>query len=155
MQSIFDENPRRKKSDSSNYKYCQYCGTTMPVTVKYPYCDSCREIILFQKVKDFIRENDVNEFQVAAQFGLPLPSVKGWIKEGRIEYKETAAGAKALNNKLKCERCGAPVTFGTVNTPFSYVYSNSSTFSIVTFNVSGTCSLKVIFSVSVSSTLVG
>lgn len=114
MQSIFDENPRRKKSDSSNYKYCQYCGTTMPVTVKYPYCDSCREIILFQKVKDFIRENDVNEFQVAAQFGLPLRTVKGWIKEGRIEYKETAAGAKALNNKLKCERCGAPVTFGTV-----------------------------------------
>lgn len=114
MQSIFDENPRRKKSDSSNYKYCQYCGTTMPVTVKYPYCDSCREIILFQKVKDFIRENDVNEFQVATQFGLPLRTVKGWIKEGRIEYKETAAGAKALNNKLKCERCGAPVTFGTV-----------------------------------------
>ena len=114
MQSIFDENPRRKESDSSNYKYCQYCGTTMPVTVKYPYCDSCREIILFQKVKDFIRENDVNEFQVAAQFGLPLRTVKGWIKEGRIEYKETAAGAKALNNKLKCERCGAPVTFGTV-----------------------------------------
>ena len=114
MKSIFDENPKRKKTDSSNYKYCQYCGTTMPITVKHPYCDSCRYIILFQEVKDFIRENDVNDFQVAAQFGLPLRTVKGWIKEGRIEYKETAAGAKALNNKLKCERCGAPVTFGTV-----------------------------------------
>ena len=114
MKSIFDENPKRKKEDSSNYKHCQYCGTTMPITVKYPYCDSCRDILLFQEVKDFIRENNVNEFQVAERFGLPLRTVKGWIKDGRIEYKETVAGAKALNNKLRCERCGAPVTFGTV-----------------------------------------
>lgn len=115
MKSIFDDNPKKRGIiNSSNYKYCEYCGTTIPSDSDSDYCDNCREIILFHKVKDFIRENDVNEFQVADHFGLPLRVVKSWIKEGRIEYKETSVGAKALNNNLKCEHCGAPVTFGTL-----------------------------------------
>ena len=43
-----------------------------------------------------------------------MASVKGWIKEGRIEYKEMVDGKRSINNHLSCERCGAPVTFGTL-----------------------------------------
>lgn len=97
-----------------DYKYCEYCGAPIRRNSEEPYCAQCRERILFLEVKDFIRANDVNEFQVAAHFGIPLRIVKGWIKEGRIEYKETPNGKKAINNNLSCERCGSPVTFGTL-----------------------------------------
>lgn len=97
-----------------DYKYCEYCGAPMHRNSVERYCAQCRERVLFLQVKDYIRANDVNEFQVAAHFGIPLRTVKGWIKEGRIEYKETANGERSINNHLSCERCGAPVTFGTL-----------------------------------------
>lgn len=101
---------------SSDYKYCEFCGAPMPQNIESPYCDHCQEIAFFQEVKEYIRSNDVTEFQVAAYFNIPLRRVKGWIEEGRIEYKETAVGKRALNNNFKCEACGAPVTFGTLCT---------------------------------------
>ena len=104
------------KYNTSNYKYCEFCGSPMPMSTKEPYCDRCRELALFHEVREYIRENDVTEFQVAAHFGIPLRKVKGWIQEGRIEYKETSVGKRALNNNFKCEICGAPVTFGTLCT---------------------------------------
>ena len=97
-----------------NYKMCTFCGAPIPKTSEDPYCPQCRERVLFFNVKDYICENDVNEFQVAAHFGIPLRTVKGWIKEGRIEYKKTAIGTRAINNKLRCESCGSPVSFGTI-----------------------------------------
>lgn len=115
MKSIFDNNPRKNgQPNAINYKYCEYCGTTLPSTSKSIYCKRCQEIILFHEVKDFIRANDVNEYQVADYFNLPLRVVKGWIQEGRIEYKQTPEGGKTLNNRLVCESCGTPVTFGTL-----------------------------------------
>ena len=104
-----DKNDRKS---ISNYKRCEYCGTPIPRKSDAQYCDTCRERILFHKVRDYIRANDVNEFQVADHFDLPLRLVKNWIREGRIEYKET--NGKRNINMLRCERCGASVTFGTL-----------------------------------------
>jgi len=109
--------PKKIKFDTENtinYKYCEYCGAPISRKSDEKYCELCRERVLFHKVKDYIRANDVNEFQVAAHFGIPLRIVKGWIKDGRIEYKEMNNGKRAINNNLRCERCGAPVTFGTL-----------------------------------------
>lgn len=109
--------PRSDKHDTNNtinYKYCEFCGTPIPRSAEEKFCERCRERVLFQQVKDYIRANDVNEFQVAAQFGIPLRIVKGWIREGRIEYKEMTNGKRAINNNFSCERCGAPVSFGTL-----------------------------------------
>ena len=99
-----------------NYKYCEFCGAPIPRSLETSCCERCRERVLFQEVKEYIRSNDVNEFQVATHFGIPLRVVKAWIQEGRIEYKETAVGKRALNNNFRCETCGAPVTFGTLCT---------------------------------------
>ena len=101
-------------TNSINYKHCVYCGAPIHRSSEDAYCPQCRDRILFFDVRDFIRANDVNEFQVAAHFGIPLRTVKGWIKEGRIEYKETPDGLRTINNNLRCESCGAPVTFGTL-----------------------------------------
>ena len=100
--------------NNSNLKYCEFCGSPIYKDTETPYCERCREKALFQEVKDFIRSNDVNEFQVAAHFNIPLRVVKNWINEGRIEYKETPTGFRSLNNHLQCEKCGAPVAFGTL-----------------------------------------
>lgn len=99
-----------------NYKYCEFCGAPIPRGLESNCCDKCRERVLFQEVKEYIRANDVNEFQVAAHFNIPLRMVKAWIQEGRIEYKTVPEGKRTLNSNLRCEKCGAPVTFGTLCT---------------------------------------
>lgn len=72
----------------------------------------CREeLLLFDKVREFVRNNDVNEYQVAEYFDIPVRMVKQWIKEGRIEYKEKDKAGIMSNY---CSRCGQPVSFGTL-----------------------------------------
>ena len=105
----FNESPR---ANSLNYKYCTFCGKPIPRSADFVCCPDCQELILFSAVRDYIRANDVNEFQVAEHFDIPLRMVKHWIKEGRIEYK--TAGDGRYINSIRCSRCGAPATFGTV-----------------------------------------
>lgn len=93
------------------YKYCKNCGRVLAPSYHGDLCPSCIESELFDKVRDFVRENDVNEYDVATHFSIPVRKVKGWIKEGRIEYKEH--GRKTVS-ALYCSRCGARVTFGTL-----------------------------------------
>lgn len=114
MNSNFEHGPKPNVKNNPIYKYCEYCGTMLPQNSTSDYCEPCQQILLFHEVKEFIRANDVNEHQVADYFNLPLRVIKGWIKEGRIEYKETLNGEKKLNNNLVCENCGASVTFGTL-----------------------------------------
>lgn len=98
----------------SNYKYCEYCGNPLPLNYEKSYCPRCQAQQLFREVKEYIRENDVNEYDVAMKFNIPLHQVKGWIKEGRIEYKDTPAKNKLVSTH--CKECGAPISFGTVCT---------------------------------------
>lgn len=98
---------------SDNYKQCEFCGRPLPSDYPDNCCPSCQENKLFSKVKEFIRANDVNEYQVAAHFKIPLRQIKQWIREGRIEYKENTA-AKDKISGLRCEKCGAKVSFGTL-----------------------------------------
>lgn len=94
-----------------NYKQCALCKCPLPLDYQEEYCPSCVDVKLFQEVKDYIRENDVNEYDVAQHFEIPLKQVKAWIREGRIEYKEKSEASIA---GLHCQHCGAPVSFGTL-----------------------------------------
>ena len=92
-----------------NYKYCSVCRKPLSLDYKGDLCPFCIDQQLLHEVKEFIRENDVNEYDVASYFNIPLPKVKNWIREGRIEYKD-----KRLNNIMfHCAKCGEPITFGT------------------------------------------
>lgn len=96
---------------SINYKYCTYCKRILPASYKEDYCVDCEERMLFEKVRDFVRKNEVNEYQVAEHFDIPVRQVKQWIKEGRMEYKER--DQKSLMSSY-CIRCGARVSFGSL-----------------------------------------
>ena len=92
-----------------NVKYCKICQHPLPMDYALDVCPLCEEYELFSKVKDYIRENEVTEYQVADEFKIPLRKVKAWIKEGRIEYKEVD---NQSIHKLHCLSCGQPITFG-------------------------------------------
>ena len=79
----FDELERKS---SINHKYCEHCGQAIPRSSEFACCTECQNSILFRAVKDYIRENNVNEFEVAEHFDIPLRLVKQWMRELRIEY---------------------------------------------------------------------
>ena len=89
-----------------NYKYCEECKRPLPLTYKENLCPSCIEQKLFREVKEYIRENDVNEYDVAQHFHIPHMQVKKWIREGRIEYKDDHLNTITMH----CTRCGAPIS---------------------------------------------
>ena len=97
------------KSLFNNLKQCKNCQRPLPLDYKEDLCPHCIESQLFYSVKEYIRENNVNEYQVAEHFGIPLKQVKSWIREGRIEYR---TGESNTMMGLHCQRCGSPVNFG-------------------------------------------
>jgi len=99
--------PHALKEDQ---KSCTHCGRILPDVYKPDICPSCEELLLFNKVKEFIREHDVKEADVAREFNLPLSKVRGWIREGRIEYKGVA---EERIGSMYCRVCGKPIDFGT------------------------------------------
>lgn len=95
-----------------DYKYCEICGVPLPLTYEKSVCPACTEEKLFRDVKEYIRANDVTEYDVAYEFHIPVRKVKKWIQEGRIEYKENNANKGIMD--VHCKICGKPVSFGTV-----------------------------------------
>lgn len=98
---------------SDNLNACTECHRDLPPDYPDTICPACKERLLFSQVKDFIRANDVTEFDVAKEFDIPLFKVKGWIREGRIEYKDLQP--KTMKN-LHCHNCGKSITFGSLCT---------------------------------------
>lgn len=93
-----------------NYKYCEECRKPLPLTYKSNVCPSCTEHRLFREVKEYIRANDVTEYDVAEHFNIPHYRVKQWIREGRIEYKDNHLNTISMH----CTKCGEPISFGTL-----------------------------------------
>ncbi len=92
-----------------NMKDCKRCSRPLPS--KYPddLCPICKDLALFDEVREYIRSKDVSEYDVADHFGITVEKVKSWIHDGRIEYKEIKT---ETIHGLFCEQCGAPVAFG-------------------------------------------
>lgn len=101
---------RKKLFDE--YKYCEICGVPMPLTYENSVCPGCMEEKLFRDVKEYIRANDVTEYDVAYEFHIPVRKVKKWIQEGRIEYKEDIGKKNIMH--VHCKVCGKPISFGTI-----------------------------------------
>lgn len=91
-----------------NFKFCSGCRRALPPSYEKELCPGCIENQLFSEVKEYIRSQDVTEYQVADHFQIPHRKVKKWIEEGRIEYKEQP---ERLRN-LHCSQCGEPISFG-------------------------------------------
>lgn len=94
-----------------NARYCKNCGKILLEDYTRDLCSFCEAQRIFDAVREYIRSEEVNEYDVAKHFDIPVGMVQQWIKEGRIEYKER--GAKTIMSSF-CQRCGAKVTFGTL-----------------------------------------
>lgn len=95
-----------------NVKLCQKCNRPLPQSYSEDLCPACKDRQLFWEVKEYIRANIVNEHDVAEHFNIPLKQVKGWIREGRIEYR--TENPQENLSAIHCKQCGAPITFGTL-----------------------------------------
>ena len=96
-----------KKKLDENVHECAQCGRILNKVYKDDLCPECKDLNLFAEVKDYIRENDVKEIDVAEHFGIPVSKVRRWIKEGRIQYKE---GENIT--PIHCQICGKTIDFG-------------------------------------------
>lgn len=117
-------------------KECKLCRKFLPTTYEEDYCPHCKEIILFSKVKEYIRSNTVNEFQVSEHFGIPLRKIKSWIREGRIEYalRNTDDGKKMSFNT--CVACGLPIKSGQFCPKCESLKSKADMFGLISHNPS-------------------
>lgn len=93
---------------AEGYHMCRVCHINLPPFYPDSICPMCQENELFMAVKDFIRENDVNENDVSEHFNIPISQVRGWIKEGRISYKEMKGIRSTQEGKEAriCRECG-------------------------------------------------
>lgn len=95
-----------------NYKFCTQCHKPLSNSYSDDICPECKERQLFNEVKEYIRSNVVNEYQVCEHFHIPHHKVREWIREGRIEYVKK--GDQVVMISLHCKECGAPITFGSL-----------------------------------------
>lgn len=63
-----------EKNISDKYKYCEFCGRTLPKHYEGTLCPTCQEAQLFRNVRDYIRANTVNEYEVAETFPYSSPA---------------------------------------------------------------------------------
>lgn len=98
----------RNRSEET-VKTCPQCGTQLHEMYPHELCPICIEQNLFNEVKEYIRENDVREQDVAEHFNIPVRKVRGWIREGRIQYK---GDDKDTISGINCRICGKPIAFG-------------------------------------------
>ena len=98
---------------NSGPRVCKNCGRKLLPGMKGDLCPKCAEQELFCDVRDYIRANDVKDYDVAEHFGIPLGQVKAWIKQGRIQYKDDPTMKQVIMGNY-CQICGTPTSFGTI-----------------------------------------
>ncbi len=78
---------QHKDSISHQRKNCARCGKILPESYEKDFCRKCEEEELFIQVREYIRDNDVTEMEVAEYFNIPKQKIKEWIREGRIQHR--------------------------------------------------------------------
>ena len=101
------------KDEGPKPRICINCGRRLLRDIEGNLCPRCAEQELFCEVRDYIRANDVKDYEVAEHFNLPLSKVKEWIKQGRIQYKDDPSMKQIIMGNY-CQVCGKPTSFGTI-----------------------------------------
>lgn len=66
---------------------CKKCGRILPKGYKEEYCNSCKDDILYRKVKEYVLTHDCTEQEVAEKLSIPLDKIHEWIGKGYMSYK--------------------------------------------------------------------
>lgn len=92
------------------FKRCRTCGQIFQTAIDGDECPNCVEERewSYERVKDYLYEHPgATMAEVVDDTGVDLKLVRRFLREGRVEL-ETADGF------LLCEKCGKPITSGTM-----------------------------------------
>jgi len=88
---------------------CSRCGRLFEVTGIRSLCPECyiRDERDFEKIREYLYEHPgAKVFEVSENLGVPVPQIKRYLREERLEIIEDN------NLFLKCESCGKPIRSG-------------------------------------------
>ena len=76
------------KEDKRPRRSCIVCGKALASSYTDDTCQDCKDDAIYRDVKEYILHNDAGEYEVAEKFGLPVSTIRKWIKLGYMEYKK-------------------------------------------------------------------
>lgn len=89
---------------------CSICGRLIENNNFRSVCQQCMEKDMsdFDRIRDFLYIHPrAKVFEVSTILDIPVPVIKRYLREGRLEIIEK-------NNRfLSCEKCGKPICSGT------------------------------------------
>lgn len=90
---------------------CAICGRLYEANGFRSVCPEClqRDTADFDKIRDFLYIHPrAKVFEVSNSLDIPIPVIKRYLREGRLEIIEK-------NNRfLLCDKCGKPICSGTL-----------------------------------------
>ena len=93
----------------ADVKTCRNCRNIFTDFVGRGLCSKCmqEEDIIFNRVRDYIRENpNATIFSTAEACEVSERQIRQWLKEERLVYRNEEGSG------LYCEKCGCPIAFG-------------------------------------------
>ena len=88
---------------------CAICGRSFEASANVNTCKNCIEGDMsdFNRIRDYLYVHPkARIFEVSTNLDIPVPKIKRFLKEGRLEIIEKD------NAFLKCEKCGKPICSG-------------------------------------------
>ncbi|NJD04688.1 MAG: flagellar protein [Ruminiclostridium sp.] len=89
---------------------CSVCGKLFETGNCRSVCHECikQDMSDFDRIRDFLYNHPrAKVFEVSNNLDIPVPVIKRYLREGRLEIIEK-------NNRfLLCEKCGKPICSGT------------------------------------------
>ena len=89
---------------------CSMCGKLYESSSLRLVCNECvkQDMSDFDRIRDFLYVHPrAKVFEVSNSLDIPIPVIKRYLREGRLEIIEK-------NNRfLFCEKCGKPICSGT------------------------------------------
>lgn len=89
---------------------CAVCGKFFDAVGFQTVCTECiaKDLKDFDRIRDFLYMHPRSKvFEVSNNLDIPVPKIKRYLREGRLEIIEKN------NTFLKCEKCGKAICSGT------------------------------------------
>ena len=95
----------------NNAIVCAICGRVFETAGFRTVCPDCfeRDMKVFDTIRDYLYVHPrAKVFEVSTNLDIPVPTIKRYLREGRLEIIEKE------NYFLRCEKCGKPICSGTL-----------------------------------------
>ncbi len=77
-----------RQNDRLPRRVCRECGRALASSYPDDLCQECKDDAIYKEVKAYVTENDVGEYELAEKFGIPVESIRRWVRLGYMDYKK-------------------------------------------------------------------